>query len=332
VEDLTGLSLFKQDKSVLALEHFRRAVAILPEGTPAWRNALWHLGTALDQEQQQQEALTYYIRSYNAGDPDPLRRIVIETLYRRMNGSLTGLDERIAGVATNIAPTPSVETEKVATQESATTPAVTPATPETTPAATPESTPVASPEATPAATPESTPAALPEATPESTPVAPPEATPAPTPEAVPAASPVVEAPPESSPSPSPSSSPEAPAPTPEPTRSTPSDPLANPLPPEGLETRPRVVTSVKVIGKVSDASGAGIANVVMVLISPRGTVLSSTTDVEGNYSFVVTAAPGYRLIPSKEGFTFAPVDKVLTGMMEEQKIVDFVGSAEPGKP
>jgi cytolysin (calcineurin-like family phosphatase) len=87
-----------------------------------------------------------------------------------------------------------------------------------------------------------------------------------------------------------------------------------------------------VIGKVSDASGAGIANVVMVLISPRGTVLSSTTDVEGNYSFVVTAAPGYRLIPSKEGFTFAPVDKVLTGMMEEQKIVDFVGSAEPGKP
>jgi hypothetical protein len=300
VEDLTGLSLFKQDKSALALEHFRRAVAILPEGTPAWRSALWHLGTALDQEQQQQEALTYYIRSYNAGDPDPLRRIVIETLYRKMNGSLTGLDERIAGVATNIAPTPSVETEKVATQESATTPAVTPATPETTPAVTPE--------------------------------APPEATPAPTPEAVPAASPVVEAPPESSPSPSPSSSPEAPAPTPEPTRSTPSDPLANPLPPEGLETRPRGITSVKVIGKVSDASGAGIANVVMVLISPRGTVLSSTTDVEGNYSFVVTAAPGYRLIPSKEGFTFAPVDKVLTGMMEEQKIVDFVGSAEPGKP
>lgn len=320
VEDLTGLSLFKQDKSALAIEHFRRAVALLPEGTPAWRSALWHLGTALDQEQQQKEALTYYIRSYNAGDPDPIRLAVIATLYRKMNGSLTGLDERIAaGVATNIAPTP-IETEKVATQESAATPTAAPATPETTPAATPESTPAASPEATPLATPESTPAASPEATP------------ATTPEAIPAASPVVEAPPESSPSPSPSSSPEAPAPTPEPTRSTPSDPLANPLPPEGVETRPRVVTSVKVIGKVTDASGAGIANVVIVLISPRGTVLSSTTDVEGNYSFVVTAAPGYRLIPSKEGFTFAPVDKVLTGMMEEQRVVDFVGSAEPVKP
>jgi tetratricopeptide (TPR) repeat protein/uncharacterized membrane protein YgcG len=305
VEDLTGLTLFKQDKSALALDHFRRAVTILPEGTPAWRSALWHLGTALDQEQQPQEALTYYIRSYNAGDPDPIRRVVIETLYRKVNGSLIGLDERIAaGLATNIAPTPSVETEKVATQESAATPDVTPATPETTPAATPESTPAASPEATPTSTPE----------------------------AIPAASPVVEAPSEPSPSPSPSSSPEAPAPTPEPTRSTPSDPLANPLPPEGVETRPRVVTSVKVIGKVTDASGAGIANVVMVLISPRGTVLSSTTDVDGTYSFVVTAAPGYRLIPSKEGFTFAPTDKVLTGMMEEQRVVDFVGAAEPAKP
>src|SRR6185503_1403555 len=205
-------------------------------------------------------------------------------------------------------------------QESAASPAVAPATPEATPAATPESSPAATPEATPAATPESTPAPSPQATP------------AATPEAIPAASPVVEAPPESSPSPSPSSSPEAAAPTPEPTRPTPSDPLANPLPPEGVETRPRVVTSVKVVGKVKDASGAGIANVVMVLISPRGTVLSSTTDVEGNYSFVVTAVPGYRLIPSKEGFTFAPVDKVLTGMMEEQKVVDFVGSAESGKP
>lgn len=302
VEDLTGLTLFKQDKSALALEHFRRAVAILPEGTPALRNALWHLGTALDQEQQQQEALTYYIRSYNAGDPDPIRRVVIETLYRKMNGSLTGLDERIgAGLATNIAPTPTVETEKRAAQESAATPAVTTATPETIPAAIPESTPAASPEAPPAATPE----------------------------AIPAASPVVEATPESSPSPSPASSPEAPAPTPEPTRPTPSDPLANPLPPEGVETPARVVTSVKVIGKVTDASGAGIANVVMVLISPRGTVLSSTTDNEGNYSFVVTAAAGYRLIPSKEGFTFTPVDQVLTGMMEEQKVVDFVGTAEP---
>ena len=51
VEDLAGQALFKQDKTALSIEHFKRAVAILPEDTPAWRNALWHLGTALEQGQ-----------------------------------------------------------------------------------------------------------------------------------------------------------------------------------------------------------------------------------------------------------------------------------------
>jgi hypothetical protein len=41
---------------------------------------------------------------------------------------------------------------------------------------------------------------------------------------------------------------------------------------------------------------------------------------------------GYRIIPSKEGFTFAPIDKVLTGITEDQKAVDFVGTPEPAKP
>ena len=62
VEDLAGMTLFNQDKTALALEHLRRAVAILPEGTPSWQSALWHLGTALDQSGEKQEALNYYIR------------------------------------------------------------------------------------------------------------------------------------------------------------------------------------------------------------------------------------------------------------------------------
>ena len=86
----------------------------------------------------------------------------------------------------------------------------------------------------------------------------------------------------------------------------------------------------RVTGKVTSAEdGTGLPG---VSILEKGTSNGTVTDVEGNYSFVVTAAPGYRLIPSKEGLTFAPVDKVLTGMMEEQKVVDFVGLAEAGKP
>ncbi len=329
VEDLTGLTLFKQDKTALSIDHFKRAVAILPEGTPAWRNALWHLGTALNQEQQHQEALTYYIRSFNAGDPDPVRRSVIEELYRKMNGSLAGLEERIGGdMARNVTPTTGNDTSP--------TPAANPqseavVTPEPTPAPTtilelPTSTPV---EPVAVATP--TPGSLasmptPEPTPAETP-----ATPTASPEASPAATPVVASTPEASPSPEATPSEERPTPSPE-LKRQPSDPLTNPLPPAG-EIRPPVASTVKLTGKIKNAGGEGIANVVVVLISPRGTVLSSTTDVEGNYSFIVTPSPlGYRIIPSKEGFTFVPLDKVLSGITEDQKAVDFVGTAEPAKP
>jgi hypothetical protein len=97
--------------------------------------------------------------------------------------------------------------------------------------------------------------------------------------------------------------------------------------------RPPIASTVKLTGTIKNADGEGIANAVVVLISPRGTVLSSTTDVEGNYSFIVTpSTQGYRIIPSKEGFTFAPIDRVLTGITEDQKAVDFVGTPEPAKP
>lgn len=333
LEDLTGQMLFRQDKTTASLDHFRRAVAILPENTPSWRDALWHLGTALDQEQQKEEALIYYIRSFNAGDPDPVRRGVIEELYRKLNGSLSGLDERIGASVVRNPPPPSSEVALA-------------------PAATPESTPVASAtvspspavvpsESVPTATPEATPTTTPpipivEATPEVTPAASPEpspeATPAASPEATPLATPIVESTPEATPSPQPQRSPEAPAPTPEPTRKTPSDPLADPIDPAAppSETRARFASTIKVTGTVKTASGEAIPNVVMVLISPRGTVLSSTTDVDGNYSFIVAAsAQGYRLIPSKEGFTFSPLDKVLPRLTEEQKAVDFVGAPVP---
>ena len=337
VEDLTGLTLFKQDKTALSIDHFKRAVAILPEGTPAWRNALWHLGTALDQKQQQQEALSYYIRSFNAGDPDPVRRSVIEELYRKMNGSLAGLEERIgADMARRVTPTgvdtpaPSVaspQSETVATPE----PPPAPTTISELPAATPvaplaEATPTPEPVAavpTPDPTPEETPAATPAASPEASPAATPVVEP--TPEATPEASP------EATPSPEAAPSEERPTPTPEPARQ-PSDPLANPLPPAG-EMRPPIASTVKLTGKIKNAAEEGIANVVVVLISPRGTVLSSTTDVEGNYSFIVTPSPlGYRIIPSKEGFTFAPLDRVLSGISKDQNAVDFVGTPEPAKP
>jgi hypothetical protein len=86
---------------------------------------------------------------------------------------------------------------------------------------------------------------------------------------------------------------------------------------------------VAITGRVKDASGSPIANVVVVLISPQGTVLASTTDEVGKYSFVLatSVAPrSYRIIPSKDGFTFEPVDKVLPTVSDDVKEVDFVGT------
>lgn len=362
IEDIAGWTLFNQDKTAEALDRLKRAANILPEGTPSWKIALWHLGAALAQTGNNQEALGYYIKSYNSGDRDPIRRAVIERLYLKTNGSLDGLDERIGAklVATNLPPEP--------TSEPAVAPSVEP-TPVSLPAASPvtgETAAATSPTATPA--PESSPAgAVPSATPtpEPSPAATtPAATPTPEPSpatTTPAATPTVEPGPATTTpaeTPSPESSPAATAPaatpTPEPTpaattpEATPSpessptptsDPAASapaptpqPSPPaESGESLPemaaRLRSTVKIGGRVKDASGSAIPNVVVILISPRGTVLATTTDAEGSYSFIVAPSQqNYRIIPSKDGHSFDPLDKVLVVFTADQKNVDFVGA------
>jgi hypothetical protein len=56
-------------------------------------------------------------------------------------------------------------------------------------------------------------------------------------------------------------------------------------------------------------------------------VISATTDNEGYYSFkVAPSQKTYRLIPSKDGYTFAPIDRTVPGLFEDLKDIDFVGS------
>jgi len=97
--------------------------------------------------------------------------------------------------------------------------------------------------------------------------------------------------------------------------------------------RARSRTTVKLTGTVRDANSAPISNVVVVLISPRGTVLATTSDTDGSYSFIVLPSPkSYRIIPSKDGYVFEPVDRVLAGLEDDQKAVDFIGGKAPPKP
>jgi len=115
LEDLEGWGLFNQEKYSEAITHLKHAAEISPTGTPAWRSALWHLGVALEQSGQKEQALDAYIKSYRAGLPDSVHRSVIEQLYRSINGSTNGLEERLVGAGAPVAvanPAPAAETPK----------------------------------------------------------------------------------------------------------------------------------------------------------------------------------------------------------------------------
>ncbi len=237
IEDLSGWALFNQDKASEAVERLRRAVSILPEGTPSWRGALWHLGAALQQSGNNDEALSFYVKAYNAGDNDGVKRAAIEQLYKKINGSLDGLEDRIGPtpIISNANPQPTgganpkteLSAEKSDAQPAASpTPGPSPTTQSS--AATPEATPTPSPEASPTPTPQPTPLVEPTPSPQPTPTPTPAAEPSPTPAATPEATPSPEATPTPTPTPEPS-----PTPTPEPS------PSPSPTPSE--PTRPRRV-------------------------------------------------------------------------------------------
>jgi tetratricopeptide (TPR) repeat protein len=284
IEDLSGWALFNQDRYAEAIERLKRAVDILPQGTPSWRGASWHLAVAFEQSGNKEEALNYYIRSYKTGAPDPIRRTVIEQLYRKINGSLDGLDDRI-GTAANTTTAASTPAEPTASKPAPNTQTVvTPSSVASGSAATSSPEPVSSDTPKTDAAP-AKPQATPGATPEPTQVAAAEPTP------------------------------------------TPETPVAESLDASLRAAASRARLRVKISGRVRDANKNGLGNVVVVLISPSGTVLASTTDSEGNFSFVVaTSQRTYRLIPSRDGYRFEPVDKVFDGLSDDQKEIEFVGT------
>jgi tetratricopeptide (TPR) repeat protein len=286
IEDLTGWILFNQDKYPEAITHLKTAADILPNGTPAWRTTTWHLGVAYEQTGKNEEALDNYIKSFNSGERDPIRRSVIERLYRKVNGSLDGLDAKIG---------PAVATSG-STSDSSSNPVASSKTTESKPSESATTTPVT----TEASAPKET--AQTETTkPEAAPITPSE--PTPTPSATPSTTP-----PES------------------PTQSQPEPPSEEALRAAGARLR----SNIKITGRVVDADKNGLGSVTVVLISPSGSVLASTTDNDGKFSFTVTPSQKtYRLIPSKDGYAFSPVDKAFAGLIDDQRGIDFVGTRQP---
>ena len=237
LEDLEGWGLFNQEKYADAIPHLKQAAEISPAGTPTWRSALWHLGVALEQSGQKEQALDAYVKSYRAGPSESVHRSVIEQLYRTINGSTNGLDELLA---TGTAVATTAPSQPAPTPEATTTPAETTTKPETSTAPT----------------------------------------------------------------------------TPEPASE---DALKS--------VAARLRSTVKITGRILDANKAGIPNATVVLISPLGTVITATTDNDGIYTFrVAPSQKTYRMIPSKDGYTFTPIDRTLPSLFDDLKDIDFVGS------
>lgn len=155
IEELSGWAAYQMDNSADAVVRLKRAVGVSPVDGAWWRSSMWRLGAALALAGKDAEALDAYIKVYKSGGPDVVRYTVIEGLYKRVNGNINGLEEKIGP---NPAAPVAVETAATKTEPVTTpTPEATP-TPEvkTEPSPTPEETkPVVAP--TPSPTPEEAP-------------------------------------------------------------------------------------------------------------------------------------------------------------------------------
>lgn len=93
--DALGWAQFKKGNTRGALESLIKAVDVYPNSLDR-KTAIWHLAVATQEAGDERRALELYIASYEAESPTAVvRRAQIEALYKRLNGSLSGLEEKL---------------------------------------------------------------------------------------------------------------------------------------------------------------------------------------------------------------------------------------------
>lgn len=115
IEELAGWALFQQEKKDEALVRLKRAISILPKDSVWLRSTHWKMGTILETQGKEKEALNNYIKGYALDAPDEVKMLVIETVYKKLNGSLDGLKERMESPQ-NETQAPSIFVKKDETQ------------------------------------------------------------------------------------------------------------------------------------------------------------------------------------------------------------------------
>lgn len=123
VEEIAGWTLYQQDNFPAAVVRLRRAVSVLPPNSAWWRSSLWRLGAAQEASGLDKEALSSYVESYRADKPDYAKFVIVESLYRKINGSTEGLDALLGQSTAPVNPPPAQVQPTPAPTESAAAPA-----------------------------------------------------------------------------------------------------------------------------------------------------------------------------------------------------------------
>jgi tetratricopeptide (TPR) repeat protein len=93
--DALGWAMFKKGNTRGALDSLLKSVDVYPTSLDR-KTAIWHLGVATQEAGDDRRALELYIASYIPDSPTAsVRRAQIEVLYKRLNGSLAGLDQKL---------------------------------------------------------------------------------------------------------------------------------------------------------------------------------------------------------------------------------------------
>jgi tetratricopeptide (TPR) repeat protein len=93
--DALGWAQFKKGNTRGALENLIKSVDVYPNSLDR-KAAIWHLAVATQEAGDDRRALELYIASYEPESPTAVvRRTQIEALYKRLNGSLSGLEEKL---------------------------------------------------------------------------------------------------------------------------------------------------------------------------------------------------------------------------------------------
>lgn len=93
--DALGWAQFKKGDTRGAVSNLLKSVENYPPNIER-KTAIWHLAVAMEETGDEHRALNLYISSYDRALPTAaVRRSQIEALYKKLNGSLAGLEEKL---------------------------------------------------------------------------------------------------------------------------------------------------------------------------------------------------------------------------------------------